>query len=116
MAKTTMTGANACNADVRPAPLAAAPAPNMTTKTANLASLGRIEAQVGRIRKMIEQDRCGTDVLRQLTAARNALRSVGRDILRDHLRGTATVAMRGGGERARKVCEELVELFRKSRR
>ena len=114
MAKTRTAGPRCCNTDALADPGPAAGV-DPAVKAANLSRLKRVEAQIGRARKLIERGRRSDDVIRQLSAAQKTLRSVGRELLRDHLRYGAAAAMRSGGDGARKVCDQLVELFRKSR-
>ena len=52
----------------------------------NLARLKRIEGQVRGIAQMVEQDRYCVDVLTQIAAVQSAMRSVGKELLRHHLK------------------------------
>lgn len=83
-------------------------------KVANLARLRRIEGQVRGIQKMIEEDRYCADVLGQLSAIHEALRAVGRELIRNHLRHCATRAIHAGGSDAEAMYNELVDLFHKN--
>ena len=83
-------------------------------KASNLARVRRIEGQVRGIHKMIEEDRYCADVLGQVSAIQQALRAVGREVIRNHVRHCATKAIREGGGEAEKMYDELVELFHKS--
>src|SRR5690349_20043592 len=56
------------------------------TKTANLRRLKRIEGQIRGIQKMIEGDRYCPDIIVQVSAVQEALRTVGRQLMRNHLR------------------------------
>jgi CsoR family transcriptional regulator, copper-sensing transcriptional repressor len=56
--------------------------------------LSRVEGQIRGLRKMVEEDRDCFDVLKQITAAVGALRSIGMVILEDHLKGCVTNAIR----------------------
>jgi DNA-binding FrmR family transcriptional regulator len=85
-------------------------------KAANLARLKRIEGQVRGIQKMIEDDRYCADILGQLSAIQEALRAVGRELMRNHLRYCATSAIKAGGAEAETVCNGLVELMYKNAR
>jgi len=80
-------------------------------KTANLARLRRIEGQVRGVQKMVEDDRYCADILHQIAAAQEALRAVGRELIRNHLKHCSTQAIRAGGEEAAAMYDELVELF-----
>jgi DNA-binding FrmR family transcriptional regulator len=85
-------------------------------KAANLARLRRIEGQVRGIHEMVEQDRYCADVLRQLSAVQQALRAVGRELIRNHVRHCATQAIHAGGADAAAMYDELVELFHQNSR
>jgi DNA-binding FrmR family transcriptional regulator len=85
-------------------------------KAANLARLRRIEGQVRGIHKMVEEDRYCADVLGQLSAIHEALRAVGRELIRNHLRHCATDAIQAGGAPAESMYDELVDLFHKNAR
>lgn len=82
-------------------------------KAGNLTRLRRIEGQVRGLQKMIEEDRYCADVLTQISSVHEALRSVARELLRNHLKHCATSAIRGGDETAEAMYDELVELMHK---
>jgi DNA-binding FrmR family transcriptional regulator len=82
-------------------------------KRRNLARLSRIEGQVRGIRKMVEEDRYCADVLIQISAVHEALRGVGRELMRNHLKHCATAAVRGGEERAHAMYDEILALMYK---
>ena len=86
------------------------------SKALNLKRLRRIEGQVRGIQKMVEADRYCADVLTQLAAVQEALRSVGRELLRHHLRHCAADALHRGGAAADEARDELIELFYKNAR
>ena len=54
------------------------------TKDQLLTRLRRIEGQVGGIEGMVEDDRCGIDVLTQIAAVQAALDKVALGLLDDH--------------------------------
>lgn len=86
-------------------------------KEANLKRLKRIEGQVRGLQKMIEEDRYCTDVLIQLASVHEALRAVGRNLMRNHLQHCATDAIRSDDkERAKAMYDELVDLIYKHAR
>ena len=85
-------------------------------KAANLKRLRRIEGQVRGIQKMVEEDRYCGDILTQVGAVQEALRSVGKELMRNHLRHCATKAIKDGGEEADQMYAELVDLFYKNAR
>jgi CsoR family transcriptional regulator, copper-sensing transcriptional repressor len=80
-------------------------------KRSALHRLRRIEGQVRGIQNMVEQERYCADVLVQLSAVTEALRNVGREILKNHLKHCATHAITQSPERAEAMYNELVELF-----
>ena len=85
-------------------------------KTANLTRLRRIEGQIRGIQKMLEEDRYCADVLVQVSAVQQALRAVGRELIRNHLKHCSTDAIRAGGGQADAMCDELADLFDKNYR
>ena len=84
------------------------------SKALNLKRLRRIEGQVRGLQKMVQGDRYCADVLTQLAAVQEALRAVGRELLRHHLHHCAADAIRAGGTQADAVCDELIELMYKN--
>jgi CsoR family transcriptional regulator, copper-sensing transcriptional repressor len=74
--------------------------------------LRRVEGQVRGIQKMIEDERYCPDILVQMSAVHESLRSIERMLLRNHLQHCATEALRSGDDRkAQRTYEELTELF-----
>jgi DNA-binding FrmR family transcriptional regulator len=57
----------------------------MTPKAANLARLRRIEGQIRGLQRMLEQDRGCSEVIAQIASVQQALRGVGRTLVRNHL-------------------------------
>ena len=86
-------------------------------KSRNLTRLRRIEGQVRGLQKMVDEDRYCADVMTQIASVHEALRAVGRELMRNHLKHCATTAIRSGdGETAEAMYDELVELmYRHSR-
>src|SRR5689334_15321719 len=86
-------------------------------KDKNLKRLRRIEGQVRGLQKMVEEDRYCPDILTQISSVQEALRSVGRELMRNHLKHCATQAIRSGdGEAAEATYDELIEMiYRHSR-
>jgi CsoR family transcriptional regulator, copper-sensing transcriptional repressor len=62
----------------------------MTVKDANLVRLRRIEGQIRGLQRMLEQDRCCPEVIAQIASVQQALRGVGRAVVRNHLTRCAT--------------------------
>jgi CsoR family transcriptional regulator, copper-sensing transcriptional repressor len=80
-------------------------------KERNLKRLRRIEGQVRGLQKMIEDDRYCADILTQISSVHEALRAVGRELVRNHLKHCATAAIRAGNEKADSMYDELVEMM-----
>ncbi len=75
--------------------------------------LRRIEGQVRGLQKMVDEDRYCADILIQLASVQEALRAVGREVMRNHLKHCAGLAMRAGGEEAETMTDELIDLMYK---
>lgn len=85
-------------------------------KERNTKRLRRIEGQVRGIQKMVEEDRYCADILTQISSVHEALRAVGRELMRNHLKHCAASAMRGTPAESDAMYDELVELmYRHSR-
>jgi CsoR family transcriptional regulator, copper-sensing transcriptional repressor len=80
-------------------------------KVRNLKRLRRIEGQVRGLQKMVEEDRYCAEILTQISSVHEALRGVGRELMRNHLRHCAAGAIRTGGKRADEMYDELIELM-----
>lgn len=85
-------------------------------KARNITRLRRIEGQVRGLQKMVEDERYCTDVMTQISSVHEALRSVGRALMRNHLRHCASAAIRGTPEQAEAMYDELVDLMYKHAR
>ena len=79
-------------------------------KTANLNRLRRIEGQVRGLQKMVEEDRYCPDIIAQVASVQEALRGVGRQLLRNHLKHCATQAITRSPADADAMYDELLEL------
>jgi CsoR family transcriptional regulator, copper-sensing transcriptional repressor len=79
-------------------------------KTKSLNRLRRIEGQVRGLQRMVEGERYCADILTQLASVQEALRAVGKELLRNHLRHCATEAIRRGGAEADAMYDELIDL------
>lgn len=85
-------------------------------KLRNSKRLRRIEGQVRGLQKMVEEDRYCADIMTQISSVHEALRAVGRELMRNHLKHCATSALRGSPEQAEAMYDELVDLmYRHSR-
>ena len=80
-------------------------------KERNTKRLRRIEGQVRGIAKMVEDDRYCADIMTQISAVQEALRSVGRELMRNHLKHCATTAIRHGEGEADAMYDELLDLM-----
>ena len=66
-------------------------------KDRNLKRLRRIEGQVRGLQNMVEADRYCADILTQISSVHEALRAVGRELVRNHLKHCAATAIRTTG-------------------
>jgi len=80
-------------------------------KTRNLKRLRRIEGQVRGLQKMVEEDRYCADIMTQISSVQEALRSVGRELMRNHLKHCAATAIRASDADAESMYDELVDLM-----
>lgn len=82
-------------------------------KSANLKHLKRVEGQVRGIAAMIEDDRYCADIIQQCAAVQESLRSVAKNLLRNHLEHCANRAMHDDKQQQDAMVEELIELVGK---
>lgn len=82
----------------------------------NLKRLRRIEGQVRGLQRMVEEDRYCADILTQISSVQEALRSVGRELMRNHLKHCAAGAIRQGEGEAEAMYDELIDLMYKNLR
>lgn len=81
-------------------------------KSSNMKRLRRIEGQVRGLQRLVEEDRYCADILVQISSVQEALRSVGRALMRNHLRHCASEAIRDTAPgRAEAMYEELLNLM-----
>src|SRR3979409_2048534 len=113
MTPTTKTGRGRMNG-MEEGRKAVAVAPD--AKERNVKRLRRIEGQVRGLQKMVEEDRYCADIMTQIASVHEALRSVGRELMRNHLKHCATSAIREGGASADAMYDELVTLLYKHSR
>lgn len=85
-------------------------------KARNITRLRRIEGQVRGLQKMVEEERYCADILVQLSSVHEALRSVSRELMRNHLKHCASSAIRTGPEEAEAMYDELVDMMYKHSR
>jgi DNA-binding FrmR family transcriptional regulator len=81
-------------------------------KTSNLKRLRRIEGQIRGLQRLVEEERYCADILVQMASVQQALRSVGRALMQNHLRHCASQAIRDTAPgRADAMYEELLSLM-----
>lgn len=76
--------------------------------------LNRIEGQIKGIKKMVEEGRYCVEVLGQISAVQEALRGVGKLIMRNYLENCVTHSLRSGNKgKAKKTYGELMDVVYK---
>jgi len=85
-------------------------------KARNVKRLRRIEGQVRGLQKMVDEDRYCAEILTQISSVHEALRSVGRELMRNHLRHCASAAIRSGPDDAEPMYDEIIDLMYKHSR
>lgn len=99
-----------------PAPVATEPTPPhgyTARKSAHLARLRRIEGQVRGLQRMLEDDKYCIDILTQVSATTNALRSFSLELLDEHLGHCVLHAAEHGGiEAEAKIAEASAAIAR----
>jgi DNA-binding FrmR family transcriptional regulator len=76
--------------------------------------LRKIEGQVRGLQRMIEDERYCADVLNQIASVQEALRAVGKLLMRNHLEHCVTDALRSGDRLdAERAYAEVMELMYK---
>ena len=85
-------------------------------KERNLKRLRRAEGQVRGLQKMVEEERYCADIMTQVSAVHEALRAVGLELMRNHLKHCAATAIRTGGADADAMYDELLDLMHKYNR
>ena len=63
------------------------------------------------LQKMVEDDRYCPDIVTQIASVQEALRGVGRQLLRNHLKHCATSAIKKGPAEADRTYDELLALI-----
>lgn len=106
----------ACGCDIH-ANTRKAMAVDPAIKSSNRKRLRRIEGQIRGLQKMVEEDRYCADIMVQISSVQEALRSVGRSLMRNHLRHCAAEAIgKGQPEEAEAMYDELLDLIYKHSR
>jgi DNA-binding FrmR family transcriptional regulator len=81
-------------------------------KAANQKRLRRIEGQVRGLQKMVAEDRYCSDIIVQVASVQEALRSVARNLMKNHLHHCAARALRAAKkEVADAMYDELLGLI-----
>jgi DNA-binding FrmR family transcriptional regulator len=81
-------------------------------KSSNLKRLRRIEGQIRGLQRLVTEERYCADILVQISSVQEALQSVGRALMRNHLRHCASEAIRDSSPgRAEAMYEELLNLM-----
>jgi CsoR family transcriptional regulator, copper-sensing transcriptional repressor len=83
-------------------------------KDRNLKRLRRIEGQVRGLQRMVDEERYCADIMTQIASVHEALRGVGRELMRNHLKHCASAAIRSGEGDAEKMYDELVDMMYKN--
>ena len=77
-----------------------------------IARINRIQGQVNGLKKMVEEQRDCMQVLKQIAAARGALRSLGTVLLEDHLKGCVAQGIRNRSD-ASGLIDQVLDIFKK---
>jgi len=81
-------------------------------KIANLKRLRRIEGQIRGLQRMVEEDRYCADIIVQVASVQEALRGLGRNLMKNHLQHCASTALLSGKpEESAAMYDELLELI-----
>mgnify|MGYP005841590101 CR=1 FL=1 len=80
---------------------------NLERKKQTLDRLNRIEGQVRGLKKMVEEERYCLDILTQISSVQEALRGVGKIIMRNYLENCVTASIRS--ETPEGIYDELME-------
>jgi CsoR family transcriptional regulator, copper-sensing transcriptional repressor len=86
-------------------------------KSSNLRRLRLIEGQVRGLHRMVEDDRYCADIITQVSAIQQALRSIARLLMSNHFTHCATQAIRSGSAQEKQAMyDELLDLIYKNAR
>lgn len=107
----TVVGAAACGCGVHTKSRKAL-AVDPEIKASNLKRLRRIEGQLRGLQRLVDEERYCADILVQIASVQEALRAVGRELMRNHLRHCASEAIRDTKPgRAEAMHQELLNLM-----
>ncbi|HOW35632.1 MAG TPA: metal-sensitive transcriptional regulator [Candidatus Omnitrophota bacterium] len=88
-----------------------------TTHTEQLEFLRKIEGQVRGIQRMIEEERYCVDILNQINSVVGALTRVENEILKKHIDGCISGALKGKFDKeAQQKIQEVTQLIQRFRR
>ena len=82
-------------------------------KDRNQKRLRRIEGQIRGLQRMVDEDRSCADIMTQISSAHEALRAVGRELMRGHLKHCASAAISSSNGQAEPMYDELIEMMYK---
>jgi DNA-binding FrmR family transcriptional regulator len=83
-------------------------------KESNLKRLRRIEGQIRGLQRMVEDERYCADVIIQIASVQEALRSVAKSLMRNHLHHCAAHALQSGTPvEQNAMYDELLDLIYK---
>ena len=90
--------------------------PHSEIKTRNLNRLRRIEGQVRGLSRMVREERYCPEIMEQIASVHEALRSLGRELMRYHLHHCVSRSVRKGGTESQETMDELLDLIHKTSR
>lgn len=83
-------------------------------RKAVLARLNRIKGQISGMQRMVEDNRYCLDILQQISSTHEALRSVGKELMRNYLEICATRALQSKRkERREEIYNEMMDIIYK---
>ena len=81
---------------------------NKTDKDKLISHLNRINGQINGIKQMVEESRYCDDILTQIAAATNSLKSLGLTIMEDHMKTCVKDKIKNGDD---EVIDEVMKTF-----
>ena len=106
-----------CACDIALSPARKALSVDPEIKSSNLKRLRRIEGQIRGLARMVAEDRYCPDIMIQISSVQEALRAVGRGLMRNHLKHCASQAIRKGtAAESEETYDELMNLIYKHAR
>lgn len=100
-----------CGCEANGGPVRKARGVDPEIKGRNQKRLRRIEGQARGLQRMVDEDRYCPEILVQIASVHEALRGVGRELMRNHLRHCVSHAVRAGKDEAEATFDELLELL-----